>query len=97
VKPLFWSPRAIRDLEAIRDYIALDSPAYAELVVQRLVNAPERLRQFPESGRIVPERSDAGLRELILRPFRMVYRLRGNSIEIVTVFHAARLPSNLTE
>jgi len=97
VKPLSWSPRAIRDLEAIRDYIALESPAYAQLVVQRLVSAPERLRQFPESGRIVPERSDAGLRELILRPFRMVYRLRGDSIEIVTVFHAARLPPDLPE
>ena len=97
MKPLSWSPRAIRDLEAIRDYIALESPAYAQLVVQRLVSAPERLRQFPESGRIVPERSDAGLRELILRPFRMVYRLRGDSIEIVTVFHAARLPPDLPE
>lgn len=92
---LTWSPRAIRDLESIREYIARDSPLYADLVVQRLVHAPERLQEFPESGRIVPERDEPHLRELIVRPFRLVYRVRGNSIEIVTVFRASRLFPNV--
>jgi len=91
VTRLTWSPRAIRDLESIHEYIAGDSPLYADLVVQRLVHAPERLRQFPESGRIVPERGESHLRELIVRPFRLVYRVRDDSIEIVTVFRASRL------
>jgi toxin ParE1/3/4 len=67
VTRLTWSPRSIRDLESIREYIARDSPLYADLVVQRLVQAPERLQQFPESGRIVPERDEPHLRELIVR------------------------------
>jgi len=97
VRRLVWSPRAIRDLEAIRAHITLDSPAYAELVVQRLVHAPERLQQFPESGRIVPERNQADLREVILPPFRIVYRLQGDAVEIVTVFRATRLLPNISE
>jgi len=91
VTRLTWSPRSIRDLESIREYITRDSPLYADLVVQRLVHAPERLQQFPEAGRIVPERDEPHLRELIVRPFRLVYRVRDDSIEIVTVFRASRL------
>jgi addiction module RelE/StbE family toxin len=95
VKRLIWSPRSIRDLESIHQYIAQDSSLYADLVVQRLLLAPERLRQFPESGRVVQERGQAEIRELIVRPFLVVYRVRGNSIEIVTVFRASRLLPNL--
>ena len=88
---VLWSPRSIRDLESIREHIAQDSSLYADLVVQRLVRAPDRLQQFPESGRIVPERGQPALRELIVRPFRVVYRLRGDTAEVVTVFRASRL------
>lgn len=54
---LIWSPQAFRDLEGIRAYIALDSPRYADLTVRRVVEAVERLKVFPESGRAVPERA----------------------------------------
>ena len=69
---------------------------YADLVVQRLVRAPERLQQFSESGRIVPELGQPELRELIVRPFRVVYRIRDDSIEIATVFRASRLFPGIT-
>ena len=94
---LIWSPRSSRDLESIREHIAEDSPQYADLVVQRLVAAPDRLLEFPESGRVVPERGQRELREVIIRPFRIVYRLRGETIEIVTVFRASRLFPPLPE
>jgi plasmid stabilization system protein ParE len=58
VKQILWSPQAIRDVESIRAFIAQDSPAYAELIAERLVSAIERLQEFPESGRIVPERPE---------------------------------------
>jgi plasmid stabilization system protein ParE len=86
VKQLIWSPRAAADLEAIREHIAYDSELYAGLMVSRLVAAPGRLIQFPELGRIVPEYDQADLRELIVRPYRLVYRLRGEFVEIATVF-----------
>ena len=88
---LIWSPRSLADLEAIRAHIASDSELYAGLVLGRLVAAPSRLLEFPESGRIVPEFGRPDLRELVIRPYRLVYRLRGDLIEVVTVFHAARM------
>jgi toxin ParE1/3/4 len=94
---LVWSPRASADLESIRAYIAQDSPFYADLVVRRLITAPERLTNFPEIGRIVPEVGSPQLRELIVRPFRIVYRIRPDVIEIATVFRSARqLPADIT-
>lgn len=88
---ILWSPQALSDLESIRDYIAHDSPRYAELVMRRLVSAVDRLEAFPESGRVVPERNADDLREIIVRPYRIVYRLRPGVAEIVTVFRASRL------
>jgi plasmid stabilization system protein ParE len=61
------------------------------------VAAPDRLLRFPELGRVVPEFGQATLRELIVRPYRLVYRLRGEAVEIVTVFHGARMFPDLRE
>ena len=88
---IIWSPQAIDDLQAIREYISRDSENYAALVVHRLVEAVERLREFPESGRVVPELNKKEIREVIVPPYRIVYRLQGNGVEIVTVYHASRL------
>lgn len=88
---ILWSPQALLDVESIRNYISHDSARYAELVVRRLVAAVGRLEEFPRSGRIVPERNREDLREIIVRPYRIVYRLRPDLVEIVTVFRASRL------
>ncbi len=88
---LVWSLGSLEDLQAIHDEISRNSIAYADLVLARLVSAPERLVTFPESGRMVPEFRLPNLRELIVRPYRIVYRLRGDVVEVVTVFHSARL------
>ena len=85
-----WSPQAIRDIESIRAFIAQDSTSYAELVARRIVTAVERLHSFPESGRIVPERQDPAIREVIVTPYRIVYRLRREVAEVVTVFRGSR-------
>lgn len=53
---LVWSPQSVRDLEAIRAYVAADSERYADALVRRIIATVERLTAFPESGRIVPER-----------------------------------------
>ncbi|MCC6756239.1 MAG: type II toxin-antitoxin system RelE/ParE family toxin [Solirubrobacterales bacterium] len=88
--PVIWSPQAIRDLESVRAFIAQNSPAYADLEARRIIGAVERLQLFPESGRRVPERRNAMLREIILAPYRIVYRLRSSVAEVVTVFRASR-------
>ena len=88
---LRWTTQAVEDLEAIRNFIANDSAAYADLAVARLLEAVERLEHFPRSGRIVPELSDPQLREIIESPYRIVDRVRDETVEVLTVFRASRL------
>jgi len=53
--------------------------------------AVERLEQFPQSGRMVPERNDSAIREILLGNYRIVYRVRGDVVELVTIHHGAKL------
>jgi toxin ParE1/3/4 len=78
-------------VEAIRAHVASDSAHYADLVVERIVTAVERLRENPCPGRMVPELGDESIREVIHGNYRIVYRLRHDVVEIATVFHGARL------
>ena len=87
---LIWSPQSIADVEEIRAYIAADSKLYAEMTVQRIVAAVERLRMFPDSGRMVPERPSPELREVIAGNFRIVYRRSPATVEVATVFRGSR-------
>jgi len=92
-----WTPQAAEDLESIAEFIAEDSPHYARLFVIDILQAISRLIDFPRSGRIVPELNDPVIREIILGNYRIVYRLRDEIVEILTVYHGARLidPSRL--
>jgi len=87
---LLWSPRSVADLEEIRAFIEVDSSAWADLTVRRLVAAVERLRAFPDSGRMVPERQRPDLREVVSGKYRIVYRRKPDLVEIVTVFRGSR-------
>ena len=87
---LIWSPRAIADLEEIRAYIAADSLAWADLTVRRLVASVERLREYPDSGRMVPERQSPELREVVSGKFRIVYRRKPDLVEIAAVFRGSQ-------
>ena len=69
---VIWTEPALNDLREIIDYIAHDSLIYAERVGIRIVEAPRRLQEFPESGRIVPEFQDDSIRELIYGSYRIL-------------------------
>jgi addiction module RelE/StbE family toxin len=88
---IIWSPDAAADLEAICEYIAKDSEYYARVFAQGVVNTVERLLIFPESGRVVPEYNRKDLREIIFQNYRIVYRIKSDAVEIVTITHGARL------
>jgi toxin ParE1/3/4 len=92
-----WTEPAIADLAAIRDYIARDSEFYALRFIGRLIDAVERLESFPEMGRSVPESHDGeGIREILFQSYRVIYRLRFERIQIITVLHGARDLAQLT-
>jgi plasmid stabilization system protein ParE len=84
---IVWSDRAIDRLIAIHDFIAQDSPTHAISVVEGVLGRAEQLRAFPESGRIVPEYERIDVREIIEYPYRLLYRITGDRIEIVNVLH----------
>jgi len=86
-----WTPQAADDLEAIAKLIAEDSPHYASLFVMDVLAAVEQVADFPHSGKVVPEIRDPALRETVLGNYRIIYRVRPELVEILTVFHGARL------
>jgi plasmid stabilization system protein ParE len=75
----------------IHAFVEADSAHFATVVVRRLLHAVDRLQDFPQSGRAVPEYSDPAIREVILSPYRIVYRVVDTeTVHILTVHHAAR-------
>jgi len=89
---VLWTRRADADLRAIAEYLGTESPQVAMIVLARLVAAVERAAAFPRSGRQVPEFERPYLREVVVRPYRVVYRLVGEAeLHVLTVHHGARL------
>jgi len=80
---IIWSPTSLRHIEAIGDFIALDSPKRAQLFVQKLINSVERLKDFPLSGSVVKE--SPNLKQIIVQGYRIVYRAKDKQIEIIAV------------
>jgi toxin ParE1/3/4 len=87
-----FAASAVNDLEGIRAwYIELEVPEVGERLLQEVIAAVERLEDFPESGRVVPEFGVAQLREVIHPPFRIVYRLDKDRVRVVRVWRSERL------
>ena len=86
-----WTPQAADDLEAICLFIARDAPGVAAVFADRVIRATERLADYPRMGRVVPELRLEDLREVIVGGYRVIYRIRRDQVEVVTVHHGARL------
>jgi toxin ParE1/3/4 len=85
-----WTKRSIQDLKSIYDYISLDSTFYAARFISKLIKRVEILIEFPESGRMVPEKNTPEIRELIEGNYRIFYRLRKGEVTILRIHNAAR-------
>jgi toxin ParE1/3/4 len=90
VTRIVWTRPARDDLREIREYIARDSARYARLVGVQIVTAVDRLRDFPLSGRVVPELARPNLREVVEGTYRIVYRVTADEVQILAVVHGAR-------
>lgn len=86
-----WTLQAVDDLSSIAEFIAKDSRYYAHLFVINIVGYVERLSSFPKSGRIVPEIKNPLIREIITGNYRISYRFQTKTVEILTVYHGAKL------
>ena len=86
-----WLRAAVDDLDEIAAYIAKDSPRYAGIVTERVLEAARDLAEFPHMGGIVPEWDDGALRQRIVYSYRLIYRVTNDRVEVLTVIHGARL------
>lgn len=87
-----FAESAISDLQEIRDWYREQLvPEVGERLITELFNQVERLADFPESGRTVPEFNISNLREIVHPPFRIVYRMETKRLRIVRVWRSERL------
>jgi len=83
-----WAAVAEIDLKQIIDYIAIDSPDNAFKTLKKIRQKASSLYTLPERGRIVPELQSQGIhiyRELIVAPWRIVYRISDTTIFVLSV------------
>ena len=88
---IIWSPLAIDRVSEIAEYIALDNPVAAEKWVDDIFDSVKRLKQFPNSGRIIPELPLENFREIIFGNYRIIYRTEENQISVLTVRHGKQV------
>jgi addiction module RelE/StbE family toxin len=86
-----WTDTAVAHLVAIYERIAQDAPVYAQRMIDRLTRRSEQIATFPESGRMVPEYAAPDIREVIEGPYRIIYRIKVDQIDILAVVHGAQL------
>ncbi len=98
---IIWSKQSRDDLQCIVLFIAQNNPPVAESFGCLLMSKVEVLAQFPLIGRVVPEENDGKVREIVLRPYRIIYKVLAEEqlVAIARVWHGARgepdIPSEL--
>lgn len=84
-----WSTRALERMIEAAEFAGYDSDA-RDRFVSEMFESVEHLADFPNSGRVVPEISRDDVREVLRRPFRVIYRVRPDQVEILTLRHMRR-------
>lgn len=91
-----WTARAEARLDAICAYIAQDSPPAAAALERRMLLRSRQIGVFPHSGRTVPDYERDDVRELIEGSYRIIYRIKTEQVDVLTVMHCAQLlPTDL--
>jgi plasmid stabilization system protein ParE len=90
---VYWTPTALQDLVSILEHLAAENPAAASAATMRLQARAESLLTLTPRGRIVPELREIGVnqyRELIERPWRLIYTVDAGRIAVVAVLDSRR-------
>ena len=85
---LIWTETAIKDLDTIAEYIALDKIDAAKRYVQKVFDLVERLARFPKSGSIPPEIPNLPYRQVVVPPCRVFYRCQKDDVFIIYVMRS---------
>ena len=86
-----WTENALVDLDDIASFISKDSPNYAQILVKQIYEMVSHLEEFPKFGRKVPEYNDPNLREILYKNYRIIYLIKSEHLEIISISHGSRL------
>lgn len=87
---LVWSPRSLKDLEIIYEYIKQDSIEQPSEFVNEFIYETSTIIDFPYKGRLLPELNRDEVREKIYKSYRIIYRIIETNIELVIFLHQSR-------
>jgi toxin ParE1/3/4 len=85
---LRWTKQALRDLSAIHDYIASDSPYYAAQVIDTQLAVESSICDQPQAGSMIQEQPRRDIRQVKRYSYRIIYRVKARQIDVLTVVHA---------
>jgi len=92
---IVWTSRSLTDLEEIGTYIAKDSPKYAMLTLEKLIETAKLIEANPLIGRVVPEVKQKNIREIVTGNYRIIYQISDKGFAyMLTIHHISRLISN---
>lgn len=84
-----WTETAEAHLDAIHAYIAQNSKTYALSTIDRITRRSQQIAAFPLSGRKVPEFDQAKIREVFSGPYRIIYHIKPDQIDVIAIIHGA--------
>lgn len=91
---IIWSPTALNRLSSILEYIRNENSGAVERWINAIFSSVAHLEDFPESGRIVPEVNDKTIREIVFKKYRIIYSIKKDEINILTIRLFKRLLDN---
>jgi len=86
-----WSYVALGNLIEMNKYIASENPEAARKIINDIFEAGNKIKAFPEKGRIVPELRRKNIREVFCYEYRIIYRIESKRIYVLTVLHMKQL------
>jgi len=86
-----WSYVALGNLIEANKYISSENPEAARKVINDIYEAGNKIKEFPEKGRIVPEIRRKNIREVFCFEYRIIYRIESKRIFVLTVCHMKQL------
>lgn len=85
-----WTESARKELDEAIAFVAEDSPQAALELLERILRGADSLSSLSERGRVVPERGDPAIREILLAPYRLIYGVDEGSVIILGLLHQRR-------
>ncbi|PKQ30398.1 MAG: plasmid stabilization protein [Actinobacteria bacterium HGW-Actinobacteria-10] len=86
-----WAPLAREQTANAFAYISAERPSAALRWFEEIVERAGSLSDFPDMGRMMREAGRPEVREVIIEPYRLIYRRDSDEVVIMGVFHSRQV------